>query len=61
MPDPDTALIAEANRHRLRGDEFRKLADDCARSDPEEAERLRNRASVAYALAETIIVNMKKD
>ena len=59
MPDPDTALIAEARRHRLRGDELRDRAD--AENDWEEAERLRNRASVAYARAVAIAVDLTKD
>lgn len=62
MPSPSPALdasVARADWHRLRGDILRIGADSA--TDPEEAERLTNRASVAYALAETITLRMKDE
>ena len=57
-PSPDTAHFDadEANRHRHRGDEFRRVSETSHRPD-----YWLNRASIAYALAQTIILGMKED
>lgn len=60
MPDtPATSLqdtLAEANRHRHRGDEYHRTAETSHRPD-----YWLNRASMAYALASVITLSMKDE
>lgn len=58
MPDthPQTTALDEANRHHQRADEFRLIAETSHRPG-----YWLSRASIAYALAQTIILSMKED